>query len=455
MKRVLFLAYYFPPGGGAGVQRSLKFVRYLRENGYEPVVVTGPAVPDTRWTPADVSLLDELPEGTEIIRAPGPHPADRTGWGARAERWLRLEPPWAAWWRVSAVEAGRGVEGVDLVYASMSPWESGEAAATLAEELGVPWVADLRDPWALDEMTVYPSRLHRRLEKARMRTVLASASAIVANTPEAARVIREELPELASTPLTAIPNGFDAADFEGPAPTPEPGIFRIVHAGYLHTDLGRRHDRQRLTRRILGGATPGVDILPRSHLFLLAALDRVLTRDTSLVRTVRVDLVGIASEADRSAVREATRFPEVVRIHGYLPHEETVALLRGADLLFLPMHDLPAGQRATIVPGKSYEYLGASRPVLAAVPDGDCRDLMVAAGNAHVCRPRDVDALERALLAEIERARRGADPQPPHAEVVARFERRRLARELCRVFDSVAVGSSATSQPSARAASSA
>jgi len=154
---------------------------------------------------------------------------------------------------------------IDLVYAWMSPFESAAAAAQLSRRLAVPWVADLGDPWALDEMMIYPTRWHRRRELRRMRRDLSSAAAVVMSTPEAVRRVRGSIPELEGADVLAIPNGFDAADFEQQVEPRTDGAFRIVHTGYLHTELGLRQRRNMRLKRALGGTAPGVDFLTRSH----------------------------------------------------------------------------------------------------------------------------------------------------------------------------------------------
>jgi glycosyltransferase involved in cell wall biosynthesis len=424
--RVLLLAYHFPPIGGAGVQRSVKFARYLPEHGYEPVVVTGPAAETAgHWTPTDPSLSVELHDGLEVLRVREPEPPAGGSWRRRAERWLRRPDAFSAWWTKGAFEAGDRATGIELVYASLSPFESSIAAVRLARELGVPWVADLRDPWALDEMLVYPSRVHRRLELRRMAELLGSADAIVWNTHEAARAARAAFPALRSKPAAVIPNGYDPTDF---ATEPEPrddNAFRIVHTGYLHTELGRSQRRGERLRRMLGGTMPGVDFLTRSHVFLLEAVERLVARG----HRIEVHLAGKLSADDTQAMTD------VVHNRGYLSHGESVALMRSADLLFLPMHDLPRGQRARIVPGKTYEYLGAGRPILAAVPDGDARDLLEASGVADLCRPADVDCLAAALERRIEA--KDATSRTAPAELLHRLDRRRLTRELATLFDQV------------------
>jgi glycosyltransferase involved in cell wall biosynthesis len=433
LKRVLFLAYHFPPIGGAGVQRSVKFVRYLPELGYQPVVVTGPEARLDRWTPEDESLAVELPRQTPILRVQSLPPPVGSGWRDRAERWLGMGDAFRKWWVEGAVAVGAG-QAVDLIYASMSPFESGTAAAELSRRLGKPWVADLRDPWALDEMQVYSTRLHRRLELRRMRSLLASAAAVVMNTEEAARLVRG-FPGLEHTPVFAIPNGFDPDDFadSDDPPRREDGTFRIVHTGYLHTATGRPRGAASLVRRALGGSVAGVEIISRSHVFLLEAIDRLLARDPSLADRLELHLAGALSSEDLEAIGHT----RIVRTPGYLPHRETTALLRSADLLFLPMHDLPPGKRATIVPGKTYEYLASERPILAAVPDGDARDLLARAGTAHLCRPRDVDCMVAAIELELRRVENGDPPPRLDSQVSVAYDRRTLTAQLARVFEAV------------------
>jgi glycosyltransferase involved in cell wall biosynthesis len=431
VRRVLFLAYHFPPIGGAGVQRSVKFVRYLPNFGYEPLVVTGPAAVGSRWTPVDDSLAGQIVDGAEIRRLETPAPQPSGRWRGRAERWLRFQEPFFRWWEEGAYEAGKDAD-VDLVYASMSPFETGTAAARLAIRLGKPWVADLRDPWALDEMQVYPSRWHRWLDLRAMRALLSTASAVVMNTEESARLVRA-FPEFDRTPVFAVPNGYDAEDFATPLPRPTASVFRIVHTGYLHTELGRGLAAGRLARRLLGGDLSDVNILTRSHVYLLEAIGRLIADDASVAQRLELHLAGVLSGDD---VEVAQRSP-VVRMPGYLPHDETIALLRSADLLFLPMHDLPAGVRARIVPGKTYEYLASGRPILAAVPDGDARDLVARAATGLLCRPDDVDAMTRILAGELERARLGIAPPTLRTDVLEPYERRALTERLAGIFDAV------------------
>jgi glycosyltransferase involved in cell wall biosynthesis len=409
-------------------------VRYLPDLGYEPVVITAPRPTDERWTPSDDSLESEVPPSTEVRRMPGPEPASSTGWRHRIERWLRLRDPWTRSWIDGSTQLGIQAareSDVDLVYAWMQPYPSAEAAADIAKAIDRPWVADLGDPWALDEMMIYPTGLHRRLERRLMRRVLGTAAAIVMSTPEAARRVRIEFPELADKIVLAIPNGFDAADFADEVPARVDDSFRIVHTGYLHTELGHRQRRTAPMRRLLGGAVRGVEILSRSHVYLIEAVEQVRRQHPELAARLEVHFAGVLSPRDIAVAGRS----DATRLLGFVSHDDSLALMRTADLLFLPMHDLPEGVRATVVPGKTYEYVASGQPILGAVPDGDARDLLAAAGTAHLCRPKDVEGIAAAIVQAYERSRSGEPPPRPPIELLSQFEYGGLARQLASVFD--------------------
>ena len=126
-----------------------------------------------------------------------------------------------------------------------------------------------------------------------------------------------------------------------------------------------------------------------------------------------------------------------MKLHGYVTHADSIELMRSANLLFLPMQNLPPGVRATIVPGKTYEYLASGTTILGAVPDGDARDILTEAGNAVIVRPDDVDGIVEALRARIKALRDGTPSPVTRPDVVARFEYRHLAGELAAIFDEV------------------
>ena len=304
MRRVLVLSYYFPPLGGVGAQRPLKFVKYLPEWGYVATVVTGPPDARTEWAPADSSLNAEVPTGTEVLRAEGP-PPPVAGTRHRLSRWFGLWSPFQQWWRRESLRLGRSaVADVDVVYTMMSPFSTGVAAASVAGAAGKPWIADLQDPWALDEWTVYPTALHRRLDELQMRRDPRSAAAVITTTREAAQVLVARFPEFADSRVRTIPWGWDRSDFKA---TPQPrgdDAFRIVYAGYSHVQRGHKHRARQSVRTLLGGAVRGMDVLPRSHVFLLEAIERIGRVDPDLAGRVELHrAVRHRSDGDRHVDR--------------------------------------------------------------------------------------------------------------------------------------------------------
>ena len=395
--------------------------------------MTGPGSVDDRWTPHDAGLAEELTSEILVHRIAGPEPA-ATARDARLERLFGIRSPWTRWWQEGVRALGAQVgEGIDLVWALMQPYASAVPAAAVARQLEVPWIADLADPWALDEMTLYPSALHRRRAQGAMRAALRPAAGIVMSTPEAVKRLHETFPELRDRPALVGPVGWRRDDFvSAPAPR-EDRAFRIVHTGYLHTQLGAKQRRSHALRRALGGARDGVDILARSHVYIVEALSRLLEDRPDLRGTIELHLAGVQTSVDRDVSA-----PHVdVRLLGYLDHPASVDLIRSADLLFLPMHDIAPGARAGLVPGKTYEYLAAGRPILAAIPDGDARDILVEAGNTLLARPTDTKGMRALIEAAVDQHAAGEALVPPRREVVERYEYAHLAEELEAFFERV------------------
>ena len=434
--RVMAVAYFFPPVGGAGVQRNLRLVSHLDRLGVDLVVLSGRGGSTGRWAPQDTGLAAETPESIEVHRLDAVEPSPSPN-RARLERLARIDSDWTRWWRNGIVQEGpAAARGCDLIWALMQPYQSADAVGKLARAIDVPWVADLADPWALDEMLLYPTGAHRALAMRRMRRDLASASGIVMSTREAARLLVEAFPELADRPLAIGPVGWERRDFASDIAARHDDAFRIVHTGYLHTELGRQQRRSERARRWLGGARDEVDILARSHVHLLNALQRLLDRRPELRGRIELHLAGVQSRADQDVSAGSVD----VRWLGYCDHPDAVALMRSADLLFLPMHDLPPGHRATIVPGKTYEYLASGRPILAAVPDGDARDILAEAGSALLCRPTDESEMAAILSRQVDAFLGGTPTPAPSPAVVDRYEYGRLAADLGRFFEQIVRG---------------
>ena len=190
-----------------------------------------------------------------------------------------------------------------------------------------------------------------------MGRILRAADAVVMNTPEARLRVLRTFPDLVPARVHAVTNAFDPADFARPAPVRSDERFRIVHTGSMHTDLGLRQREESRARRLRGGRVARRR-LPHALARLPAGRGRGRDRSSGRSSSGRVEvlLAGVFTDQDRAV---AARYP-FVTLRDFVPHAETIDLMRSADLLFLPMHDLPRGGRAGLVPQKTYEYLAAA-----------------------------------------------------------------------------------------------
>lgn len=440
VKKILFIAYHFPPAGGGGVQRSLKFVKYLPECGFDPIVLTAKPNSEHRWTPTDQAMAEEVPASVKVHQVELPEEVHVPGKLERAAReMLGMRSRFGLTWMNLVIEAGTKIareEKPALIFVTLSPFEGADAAAEISRRTGIPWVADLRDPWALDEFQLHRTRFHRSLEKRQMQNSLRTASLIIMNTPESARRLAETFPRLRANTIVSLTNGYDASDFVGGAEPIPGGKFSIVHSGYFHAESGLVERKRQFQYKLLGRTVPGVERLPRSHYYLLQALEQWLKDDPGILKEVRVRCVGVLSKSDQALI-DASPAKPLFDCSGYLSHTECLGFVRAADLLFLPLHKMPPGMKAGIVPGKAYEYMASGRPILATLPASDARDFVSQAGTGVLCEPGDVPGMLAALKDQHAKWKSGAARPDWNEEFVRQFERKNLTRRLAGFLDQI------------------
>jgi glycosyltransferase involved in cell wall biosynthesis len=170
-----------------------------------------------------------------------------------------------------------------------------------------------------------------------------------------------------------------------------------------------------------------IDLLCRSHYYLLEAVSLLMDREPDFASSIDIVLAGVMSDEDQLIIDQSPA-REHVQTLGYIDHSAAIREMMAADILFLPMHGIPSGRRARIVPGKTYEYLATGRPLLAAVPDGDAKDFIAAANAGITTEPCDAPMIASAIHALAQ--------EPTEArsigQEVGQFERRYLTRRLAR-----------------------
>lgn len=443
--RVLMFTYYYPPLGGAGVQRSLKFSKYLPGFGITPSIISA----DSAGYTQDRSLMAEVPAGIEVLRLPhtplvarlmalaprrgsargaaapasaaasGPAPAPAPAGSASASpsHWrdrllqlintLQIPDDKAAWARQAQHAADDLMQRTpfDLVFSSSPPVSAHLAAMRLARRARVPWVADFRDMWTANPAYAAPAWrrwLDRRLED----RLLGAADGLVTVSDHLAALLAGRVGP--RVPVMSIPNGYDEADFCGFTPAPRlPGIYRIVHAGTFY-----------------GHQSPAGFIL---------GLERLFERDPSARARLRVRFVGnIGSRFEPLLTAFEMRHPEVLHRSGYVSHHQAVAEVLGADALLLVIGGDRDGA-AGVMTGKLFEYLRAGRPILLlGATDGEAARLVREAGAGEVLGHGDPER----VAALLSRWMAGGAPLPVPGRAAA-YERRVLTGRLAEFMSTV------------------
>lgn len=374
MKRILIITYYWPPSGGAGVQRWLKFVKYLSDFGYEVVVYTPK---EGEFPSEDNSLLKDIPESVEILKTPIWEPYDlykkfvgqkktekvNAGFIQESKKpkksqgisvWIRgnlFIPDARKYWIKPSVKFLKDYlkqKPVDTIISSGPPHSMHMIALGLKRKLKTQfpnWIADFRDPWTnIDyykdlKLSTWADKKHKRLEK----RVLNEANQVIT----VGKTLAKELENLGAKDVVTITNGYDSDDFAEQKTSLDEKL-SIAHIGSMNKD--------------------------RNPIQLWKYLSEKVKTDNDFSSRLEIKLIGkvdIAVLQDLDTL-ELTPFLNHIK---YLPHNEVVIQQQKSKVLLLVVNDTPNAKG--ILTGKMFEYMAAKRPILMiGPPDGDAAEIL-------------------------------------------------------------------------------
>ena len=395
--RLLVITYYWPPSGGAGVQRSLKFVKHLPALGVVPTVIT--VDPDRGAYPVrDESLAAEVPAGVRVLRTDTSEPFGsyqrltgrrqipyggfanerKTGFAQRAFKFIRgnlfIPDPRRGWNRhaLRAVEQllERG-ETFDAVLTSSPPHSTQLIGLELKKRYGLRWLADLRDPWT--DIYYYPELHHtppaRWLDAYYERQVLTHADAVLTTSDDTRRLLLGKAPALPAGKFHVLPNGYDESDFQLPSAPPADALL-ITHTGTI-------------------SETYHIELL-------LSAVAECAHRHPAV--PLRLRFVGKVSEGVRGQLAAAGLLARTELVP-FVPHAESVGYLLGSTALLLAIPDV--AHNFGILPGKVFEYLAANKPIICVGPTGSDADHLLQECGAGHSFPYDAYAAMLGYLEEL------------------------------------------------------
>lgn len=431
MKTALVITYYWPPSGGAGVQRWLKFVKYLPGYGVKPVVLT---VDESKasYPVTDPSLLEEVPRNISVYRT---GTREFYSW----YRWLnpKKELPYSGFanegnpsfllklirclrgnlfipdprrgWNKSAIKQAEAIlrkEKIDCIITSSPPHSSQLIGLYLKSEYHLPWIADLRDPWT----DIYYYRQFRHLQFARNkdaeyeRTVLEKADHVIVVSEDIKRIFSEKSPEIDPAKIIVIPNGYDEDDFLNTVQLPA-DRFILTYTGTLSDEYD------------ISGLIEAMKNLQKNHPgfpFLMRFTGTVSSKWRSeLLKSLPGSAIGIMD---------------------YVPHGKAVQYMLGSHGLLLIIPDIK--NNAGILTGKLFEYLAAQHPILCLGPvNGDAATIIKESEAGRTFAYNDAPGIYSYLVI-LKDQWQSPSGITPRLQNIGRFSRKSLTGRLAEIINS-------------------
>ncbi len=397
------IAYYFPPALAAGTFRTFRFVKYLPENGWKPLILTLNSN-NYNKKEVDFNLLRDIPIDAEIFRTPAILPYQKytnlrmalnkrikksgsiglsDEYGIKAgenndtlvrkvklfiDELLRTPDVDVGWIPFVTLKALRLIysKQIDVIYTTGGPFGTLVTGLILKKITGKPWVVDFRDPFSQNQSITYNvfKGIRRYLEKA----ILRNADRVIAVTDWLKKSFLECHPEIPEDRIITITNGFDPGDFKDIKPVAN-SKFTIAYIGSMYG---------------LHSPVP-----------FLQGLSLLYKESPGLVEKIDVVFVGPGGDEYKDIAKDL-KITDIVRFLGPLSHRDALRWMMSSDLLLVTL----TGEKtmSLFIPCKVFEYLGAEKPILAITPDGALKDLLRREGYLNICHPDDIIGIKNAIL---------------------------------------------------------
>jgi hypothetical protein len=386
--KVLIVTYYWPPSGGSGVQRWLKFVKYLRDFDIEPVVYT---VKDPNYNVEDQSLLKDIPEGVEIIRQPIFEPNNilsklsskkknksasvhnsSPSFVGKILQYIRINyfiPDARKFWikpSVKYLKKYLSTSDVDVIITTGPPHSLHLIGLNLKKSISIPWIADFRDPWtdiyynSSFKMSASTMKKHQKLE----RNVLELSDAVITTNGN----LNDLFSKRTKTEVTLITNGYDDEAVHQENIELNKG-FTLDYIGYLPQESN-----------------------PDS---LWQAVRELCDENLEFKKDLTINITGDINKLVLKSIEDYS-LSDLTTIKGYVSHDEAIRLQKSAQVLLILI--AKSKESRQITPGKIFECLQAKRPILAVGPtDGGCAEILEDTNAGRIFDYSDKDGIKKQI----------------------------------------------------------
>lgn len=404
--------------GLSGVQRTLKFVKYLPKYDWEPTVLT---VTPTAYYALDYGMLRELNQNnirtvrtnsvdpTRLFEAGKPvkMPHEKLRNIMSAVSQAVFIPDNKIGWKREAVKAGRKLlreEKFDVILSTAPPYTSHLIGKALSDEFGIPLVVDYRDAWVDNPLHFYLTPYHKLIHQKMERKILRAASRVVTINRRIKELMIRRYRFLNYNDIAIIPQGYDPADFqvEDTLKLPYSDKMRITYSGTFYRNRTPKH--------------------------FLKALAEVLKEHPAYRKKIEAVFIGTFRKENLSLI-DSLGLQDVVKVFGYLDHKAAMRYLMTSDILWMTIGNGKGEEM--ISTGKLFEYIGSRKPILGLVPDGVAKTTILESGAGRVVAPDDVNGIRKAIAEYYELWEKNQLPEID-AEFAQSFDRVKLTGDLAK-----------------------
>lgn len=419
MYKVMVIAYYFPPMGLSGVQRTLKFVKYMSEFNWEPTVLT---TGKTGYYAYDESLMKEADDaGIRIVRTKAKDPnsmLSKFGQIKMPSELIRKTfsilsktffiPDNKISWSKKVFKTASELlenERFDLVFVTIPPFSAFKTAIRIKEKFNIPVIVDYRDLWVGNMFEFLPTPYHRYAHRKLEESLLRNVDKVIAVNRKVKENLIKRYEFLGFDDVQIIPHGFDPADFN-------------------------LRNKNILDKSKFNITFTGIFYESWSPKFFLQAFKEIVDQNPEIASNIRLNFAGYLRKENEVLIQKL-QISEYVNYFGYLKHKDSVNLLMNSDILWLMLS--AKIKMDAVTPGKFFEYIGTKKPIIACVPEGAAKDAANEYGASIIVHPEKTGEIKTAILELYDLWQKNSLPMADE-DFVEKHNRRMLTEILTKQF---------------------